>query len=408
VRVATEVFLHIGPPKTGTTYLQDVLWANRKTLRGQDLLVPGPSPVSQFHAVVDLLERDTTGLGVPSTAGAWQGLLGTIRAWDGRVVVSHENLGFASSDQVARARADLADVDVHILFTARSLTSVAPAAWQERLKNRSDASWADFLAELGDDSWPNPFWRQHGGGALFDWAEGLPPERVHVVTVPPSGSRPELLWERFAAVLRVDPASCSTDLPRSNESLGIDEAAFLRHYNAGPGRDLSWPAYRVGVKHGLAMVLAQRPDKRRILVGGADAALFRRRAEQLEQRIRSAGFDVVGELAELLDADAGNTPAHDNDDADEQSLSRSATHAVDGLVRELADRQRRHREQLAERQADTAQLRQEVAQLRQELERVRARLEQPLRQLARQRMANRLPWARRARAEAPSRDDGER
>jgi hypothetical protein len=324
------------------------------------------------------------------------------------VVVSHENLGFAAEEQVAKARTDLSATDVHILFTARSLTSVAPAAWQERLKNRSDASWADFLAELGDDSWPNPFWRQHGGGALFDWAEGLPPERVHVVTVPPSGSRPELLWERFAAVLRVDPASCSTDLPRSNESLGIDEAAFLRHYNAGPGRDLSWPAYRVGVKHGLAMVLAQRPDKRRILVGGADAALFRRRAEQLEQRIRSAGFDVVGELAELLDADAGNTPAHDNDDADEQSLSRSATHAVDGLVRELADRQRRHREQLAERQADTAQLRQEVAQLRQELERVRARLEQPLRQLARQRMANRLPWARRARAEAPSRDDGER
>jgi hypothetical protein len=399
VGVATEVFLHIGPPKSGTTYLQGVLWANREALLSQGLLVPGPAAVSQFHAVVDLLERDPTGLGA-STSGAWQTLLRTIRAWEGRVVVSHENLGFASEEQVAKARTDLSATDLHIVFTARSLTSVAPAAWQERLKNRSDATWADFLAELGDDSWPNPFWRQHGGAALFDWAEGLPPERVHVVTVPPSGSPPELLWERFAAVLRVDPTSCSTALPRSNESLGIDEAAFLRLYNAGPGRDLSWPAYRAGVKHGLALVLAQRPDKRRILVTGPAAVLFNSRGEQLAQRIRAAGFHVVGDLEELLDAGSPDTPVQDNDDADEQALSRSATHAVDGLVRELADRHRRHRQELAEARATSVQL-------REERDRARARLRQPLWRLAVHRTVHRLSWLRRARARLRRRPQGE-
>jgi hypothetical protein len=217
--------------------------------------------------VVDLLERDTTGLGVRARraladAAEDHPRLGGTR---GRLAREPRLRQRGAGRQGARGPVG---TDVHIVFTARSLTSVAPAAWQERLKNRSDASWADFLAELGDDSWPNPFWRQHGGGALFDWAEGLPPERVHVghgatERVPPelsgSGSPP-----CCASTRRPAPPTCRG----SNESLGIDEAAFLRLYNAGPGRDLSWPAYRAGVKHGLALVLAQRPDKRRILVTG--------------------------------------------------------------------------------------------------------------------------------------------
>jgi hypothetical protein len=35
-----RVFLHVGSPKTGTTYLQGVLWRNREALRRQGLLLP--------------------------------------------------------------------------------------------------------------------------------------------------------------------------------------------------------------------------------------------------------------------------------------------------------------------------------------------------------------------------------
>ncbi len=39
--MANRIFLHIGAPKSGTTYLQTVLWANRENLRRQGLLMPG-------------------------------------------------------------------------------------------------------------------------------------------------------------------------------------------------------------------------------------------------------------------------------------------------------------------------------------------------------------------------------
>ena len=36
-----RVFVHIGLPKTGTSYLQGVLWGQREQLRSAGLFVPG-------------------------------------------------------------------------------------------------------------------------------------------------------------------------------------------------------------------------------------------------------------------------------------------------------------------------------------------------------------------------------
>ena len=36
-----QVFIHIGAPKSGTTYLQSVIWANKERLAERGVLVPG-------------------------------------------------------------------------------------------------------------------------------------------------------------------------------------------------------------------------------------------------------------------------------------------------------------------------------------------------------------------------------
>ena len=41
--MARRVYLHIGLPKTGTTYLQTLMWNNREVLAGQGVLLPGDS-----------------------------------------------------------------------------------------------------------------------------------------------------------------------------------------------------------------------------------------------------------------------------------------------------------------------------------------------------------------------------
>ena len=48
---------------------------------------------------------------------------------------------------------------------------------------------------------------------LRRWSVGLPPERVHVVTVPPAGSPRDLLWTRFAQACDFDPSVASLALP---------------------------------------------------------------------------------------------------------------------------------------------------------------------------------------------------
>ncbi len=45
--MAATVFLHIGLPKTATTYLQTILWGNREVLEQQGIRLPGPE--RRFH-----------------------------------------------------------------------------------------------------------------------------------------------------------------------------------------------------------------------------------------------------------------------------------------------------------------------------------------------------------------------
>jgi superfamily II DNA helicase RecQ len=39
--VAKRVFIHLGLPKTATTYLQTIVWGSRDRLRADGVLLPG-------------------------------------------------------------------------------------------------------------------------------------------------------------------------------------------------------------------------------------------------------------------------------------------------------------------------------------------------------------------------------
>jgi hypothetical protein len=368
--VADPVFVHIGPPKTGTTYLQAVLWSNRAALKDQGVLVPGRSPVSQFHATVDLLERDPMRVGTDRTAGTWEALLDELRAWDGPAIISHENLGFADGEQAERAKLSLKAKHIHIIFTAREFSRIVPAMWQERLKNRADDTWRDYVDALkGSGGWnPKSFWHQNTGAGLLAWAAGLPPEQVHIVTVPPSGAPPALLWERFASVIGIDPSACSTDVPRSNESLGVVESAFLRRFNTA-ATDVDWDAYRAHVKHFLApQVLAQRDNSLRITVRPEEIASLTERAHELIETIRGHGFDVVGDLDDLTPAPADAGQPRAIDDVGDDEVLEAAFDAVAGLVSHAEDLRRARQEQAAA----TKDARRELRDARRHLDELRA------------------------------------
>jgi hypothetical protein len=370
--VADPVFVHIGPPKTGSTYLQAILWSNRAALKDQGMLVPKRNPVGQFHAAVDLLNHDSKQVGADHTAGLWDALVDEIRSWDGPAVISSENLSLADDDLADHAKLSLETRQIHVIFSARELSRVALEMWQERLKDRADDTWADYLARLGDASDPaaGEFWHQQAGRGLKAWASGLPAEQVHIVTMP-DGTPSTLLWERFASVLRIDPASCSTNVPVGADTLGIVESALLRRFNA-IASGLDWPAYRAHVKQYLAPhVLARRAGSSRLLTPHDEVALFEEHARQLIGLIDFQGFDVVGDLTDLdppappeVDGAAGRA----SDEVCDEELLLVAFEAMEGLVAHAEElRRARHSET-----ETTRKVRQELRETRRRLDKLRA------------------------------------
>src|SRR3990170_6288332 len=189
----TRVFLHVGAPKTGTTFLQNVLWANRGALARQGVLYPGEVPGAHFHAAQDLRGRYFRGHKHPLVAGAWERLARAARNWSGAaVLVSHEILAACDPEEASRAVESLRPHEVHVVYSARDLARQIPAMWQESVKNGRVVPYDRYLQTLQSD---NPhrvgriFWRTQDALDVLDrWGTAVPADRVHVLTVPPRGA----------------------------------------------------------------------------------------------------------------------------------------------------------------------------------------------------------------------------
>jgi hypothetical protein len=131
-RSARRVVLHVGLPKTGTTFLQAVLAGHRDALRDVGVLYPFVRPAAMFLGAVEVRgSHDKFGLTAVDVAGTWAALCERATSYDGVSVISHEILGGAEPQEIAVALAPLDDVEVDVVVTARDLGRQATAHWQE-------------------------------------------------------------------------------------------------------------------------------------------------------------------------------------------------------------------------------------------------------------------------------------
>lgn len=353
------MYLHVGGHKTGTTFLQNVLWRNRNELRSDGFLYPGAQRAAHVWACHDLRGAAFKGHRAPQVAGAWSRLIDEIREWDGPAIVDQEIFSMARPGHIARAMTDLSFAEVHIVFTARDLARQLPAAWQEWIKNRDTLSFAEFLAAVREDSPEAKRLRSlHDVPAILaKWSAGLPSSRVHLITVPPPGAAPGVLWQRFAHVLRLDPDRYSTDIPGTNTSLGAAGAAVVRRLNIVLP-DVDWPRYDRLVKSRLSSELARRGGARIELPEDAFAWAVQE-SKSAVQALATAGYDVVGDLDELIPAVRPTGADPDHIPADQQADAAIAGIAV--LVR-------------APEPAGHAELELELRRVRQRLDRAERKL----------------------------------
>lgn len=340
--MSRRVYLHVGTPKSGTSYLQDRFALNRPLLAKQGLDYLHTRTGDHFEAALDLIGDRWAGE-EEAARGQWDSLAATARRAPGDVLVSHEILAAASPERVERALASFPDSEIHVIVTARDLGRQIPAEWQERVKHRGRREYVDFLKALAKNyrrtDWLMWFWRvQHLPRILENWGGGLPREQVHLVTVPPSGGPRGLLWERFAGVVGLDLDAPYAESETTNASLGGAEVTMLRRLNiALAEREVSRDVYVELVRETLVKdVLAQRrssppatvPPRRR-------AAVESITADWLEQ-IRASGVHVVGDLADLEPVwPATDGPWPNPDLADPELVAEAAIQALAHILDEI-------------------------------------------------------------------------
>ena len=298
------VYLHVGAPKTGTTYLQDRLALNRSTLGQHDVHYPLGLHASHFRAALDLIDRPWGGLR-EEVHGEWDALVNRAHRHQGTVVISHEILAAAKPAQIKRVMQAFADDDVHLVYSARDLARQIPAEWQEGVKHRRGISFARFVSQIQNaprtrsNLW---FWRVQGlPDVLARWSRGLPPSNVHLVTVPPEGAPRQLLWERFSEALSIKPDWAPEDSPRTNSSIGSAEIAVLRKLNRRFKKsDLEPEAYRALIRRLVVHeTLAERPKMSKPTLPPTSYPWAAQVAEEWIDWVEGSGIHVAGDVEDL-------------------------------------------------------------------------------------------------------------
>jgi hypothetical protein len=312
-RVTTprRLFLHVGCPKTGTTFLQDTLWASRDRLATAGLLLPLRHFQDHFFVTLAVREQLDPGMDPPEAHNVLDRLSSELnQSTSPRVIISHELLAPATAEQAGRLRARLSDFEIHVIVTVRDLQRQIPAAWQQQIQQRGLASYDRFCAAVVDDDRETAyFWDRQDPVAVAErWRGDLPPDRIHVVTVPPPGADPELLMQRFCRVLDIEPADLNRDVSRPNESLGLPQAELLRRVNVALGDRLPHPRAghsRIAKAYFARQVLAPQGGRRPVLPPDL-ADWCHDTSKRIVDGLAGAGYDVVGELTDLLPGTAAD------------------------------------------------------------------------------------------------------
>jgi hypothetical protein len=239
-------------------------------------------------------------------AKTWRSLLEESRAWPGTVVLSAEWFCLTPTSLVQRTIDELGPDEVEIVYSARSLVTQIPAAWQETLKRGARHTLEEFvdgLAADGQERWS--WWSLDPADVLERWVGAVGADRIHVVTVPPSGSPRTLLLERFGSVMDFDPSTMETGVAQSNESLGVEAAELMRRVAPAVRElidfeNLHWTEEYRWLRRYLGHDVLVPLGGRRIRLPDALFSQLQARSETVVDRLRRAGYRVSGDLEELI------------------------------------------------------------------------------------------------------------
>jgi hypothetical protein len=296
------VILHVGPAKTGSTFLQHLLWINQDLLRSQGFLEPSGYEGEMWAAANDVQGGAHIHFPMPEAAGAWQRICERIAEFDGPVILSQEIFALSNDHDIRRMCASLAPRPIVVIVHARNLAELIPSAWQENIKAADPAlSWPDFLVKQRRTrlSWSD------AAAIVERWRLLAPVSEAHVVVVPPKTSARDVLLHRFGVAAGIDVSCWRDDHRASNRSLDRVQAEAIRLLNWRSSGFLPQVAQRHLIQRFLLPAMPPPDANYEIKMPYSERAWVLHETDRRIRELARCGASIHGELGELV-------PRHDD------------------------------------------------------------------------------------------------
>lgn len=340
-----RLFVHIGLQKTGTSYLQRILWDSQAEVARQGIDLVPDSKLSMFHLMLDVRQRYSPKSDPPEVARALASLPGQLRSAQDTALISQESLSTATDEQIARFLEHTAGREVHVIVTLRDPGRQIPSAWQQTLQSGKSRPMADYLRRL-ESTWQKDgakVWAtMDAPGILARWAAHVPAEQIHVITVPPAGSPQDQLLHRFCDVVGLDPSNLTIDTTtRQNRSLRAEQAEVLRRVNELlPAEFKRRDVYGALGKRYFAVQILGSDQGTKIQMPASRLPWCLEVADHVIDSVERGGYAVIGDLADLRPA--ASSFAVDDSPLPADDVTQVAAQALaDMLVDRMNGRERR-------------------------------------------------------------------
>lgn len=231
---STDLFLHVGLPKTGTKYLQQTMQESTGTLAAHRFALV-PRTRAQSTDLFRVARGDTAAdESTTYTLDDYAAALG--RTDQTRVLTSDERLASLSREQAEVLISAAGEGrPVHLVVTIRAFSRALPSAWQQDVKvgkTRDLETYATYLKDDWDNDRVAGFWAGRDlPDLLARWARTIPADRIHVCTVPVAQDSPTALLDRFGAALGLPAEDLRAPGEPVNTSLGLAQTEVLRRVN---------------------------------------------------------------------------------------------------------------------------------------------------------------------------------
>jgi len=336
-----RVVIHIGPPKTGSTTLQDALHHHRDELKRMGIRYAGSGTQSSAAAMWVTRRRDrTTGRQVP--ASAWKQLLKEIKdSIESTIVVSSEWFAAATPAQIRTISQELPGAEYQIVIALRSLDRILPSRWKQNViegATYSFAEWLELIFSPSTNSYGSRFWHQHRHDELVQrWGEVFGQRAITAICI--DDADPDRLLRNMESLIGAEEGSLGSSRHVRNVSLDGVTVEGIRRFNLlaeehGVPPELRYIAVTRGavpqIEHG---VQSDGSNTGRVPAKYADLCVAE--STRIVKELQKSGANILGDLDELIvDRKRFNQVSQSPSNEDERRSSILA-HALYGQLHAL-------------------------------------------------------------------------